>query len=89
MQQHIENSIGGSSQECDWAVFDHASWKDDGQTIIGQMPGDPVVAWGAQTFPLDSWLDPKEIVQPFVHEGMTRTRGSCGASLGTRHSYNH
>jgi hypothetical protein len=29
MQQHIENSIGGSSQECDWAVFDHASWKDD------------------------------------------------------------
>jgi hypothetical protein len=27
---HIENSIGGSSQECNWAVFDHASWKDDG-----------------------------------------------------------
>jgi hypothetical protein len=33
MQQHIENSIGGSSQECDWAVFDHASWKDDGQLL--------------------------------------------------------
>jgi hypothetical protein len=29
-QHHGNGSIGGSPHECDWALFDHASWKDDG-----------------------------------------------------------
>jgi membrane associated rhomboid family serine protease len=27
-QHHGNGSIGGSPHECDWALFDHASWED-------------------------------------------------------------
>jgi hypothetical protein len=32
IQQHSDNSISGSTHECDSAPFDPAYWKDDGQT---------------------------------------------------------
>jgi hypothetical protein len=35
IQQHSDNSISGSTHECDSAPFDPAYWKDDG--LLGRQ----------------------------------------------------
>ena len=85
MQQHIGNSIGGSPDECDWALFDHAFlWSDvdwlDGKLrvergIVRQQVGEVKTIYSGRLMAVDAEM--LEVLKAWKPGNMPRNKPFC------------